>query len=268
MSETPNAPPADENQIILERRAKLKALRAQGVAFPNHFRREHLARDLHELHGARDTQWLEDNKVPVKVAGRMMLKRVMGKASFANLQDMSGTMQLRCNPAGVIAPDIVANTTLPSSIDFFISRAASRTCRPTKAGNAVSSSSRPVSRPVIALGRTSRAALNTAVTSAAVVSSDDMGCSGGASNRDRVRWRGSTAARATGIGLRELGYGGAGLRPGEGLGAMRRNRSRCRAGGPRRASAAHRGGSGGHRPREVPAVSRENRRQGSRGTDG
>jgi lysyl-tRNA synthetase class 2 len=94
MSEAPAAPQLDENQIILERRAKLKALREQGVAYPNSFRREHFARDLHEQYGDKDEPWLEANKVPVKMAGRMMLKRVMGKASFANLQDMSGTMQV------------------------------------------------------------------------------------------------------------------------------------------------------------------------------
>ena len=94
MSETPNALPVDENQIILERRAKLKALREQGVAFPNDFTRTHLAHDLHEQYGPRDGAWLDAHPVTVSIAGRMMLKRVMGKASFANLQDMGGTMQL------------------------------------------------------------------------------------------------------------------------------------------------------------------------------
>jgi lysyl-tRNA synthetase class 2 len=84
----------DENQIIAERRAKLAALRAQGVAFPNDFRREHLAADLHRAHGAMTKEELEGHAIRVAVAGRMMLKRVMGKASFATLQDMSGRIQI------------------------------------------------------------------------------------------------------------------------------------------------------------------------------
>jgi lysyl-tRNA synthetase class 2 len=84
----------DTNQIIEERRAKLRALRAQGPAFPNDFRRDGLAAELHETHGGRDHAELEANPVAATVAGRMMLKRVMGKASFATLQDMSGRIQL------------------------------------------------------------------------------------------------------------------------------------------------------------------------------
>jgi len=88
------AVPADENQIIGERRAKLAALRAQGNAFPNDFRRDALAADLHARHGARTNEELEPLAITVTVAGRMMLKRVMGKASFATIQDMSGRIQL------------------------------------------------------------------------------------------------------------------------------------------------------------------------------
>jgi lysyl-tRNA synthetase class 2 len=87
-------PPRDENQIIAERRAKLAQLRAAGVAFPNDFRREHLAADLHRDHGGKAKEALEGNSPRVAVAGRMMLKRVMGKASFATLQDMSGRIQI------------------------------------------------------------------------------------------------------------------------------------------------------------------------------
>jgi lysyl-tRNA synthetase class 2 len=91
----PNTPPpADENQIIAERRAKLAALRAQGQAFPNDFRRDALAADLHAQYGARSNEELEPHQITVTVAGRMMLKRVMGKACFAALQDMSGRIQL------------------------------------------------------------------------------------------------------------------------------------------------------------------------------
>ena len=86
--------PFDENQIVAERRAKLNALREQGIAFPNDCRRAHLAADLHEQYGAKSNEELEPAQILVSVAGRMMLKRVMGKASFATIQDMSGRIQL------------------------------------------------------------------------------------------------------------------------------------------------------------------------------
>jgi len=88
------APAVDENQIIAERRAKLAALRAQGPAFPNDFRRDALAFDLHARFDAKTNEELETLGVEVAVAGRMLLKRVMGKASFATLQDLSGRIQL------------------------------------------------------------------------------------------------------------------------------------------------------------------------------
>jgi len=84
----------EENQIIAERRSKLGAIRKAGVAFPNDFERKHLAGDLHAEFGAKSHDELEASKVNVAVAGRMMLKRVMGKASFATIQDMSGKIQL------------------------------------------------------------------------------------------------------------------------------------------------------------------------------
>jgi lysyl-tRNA synthetase class 2 len=80
----------DENSIIAERRGKLAALRAGGVAFPNDFRPAHKAADLAEKYGAVERGELEAQAVKVVVAGRMMLKRVMGKASFATIQDSSG----------------------------------------------------------------------------------------------------------------------------------------------------------------------------------
>jgi lysyl-tRNA synthetase class 2 len=83
-------PTQDENSIIAERRAKLAALRERGVAFPNDFRPLHKAADLQEQYGGMDNQALEAQPVNVVVAGRMMLKRVMGKASFATIQDSSG----------------------------------------------------------------------------------------------------------------------------------------------------------------------------------
>ncbi|HKE42080.1 MAG TPA: lysine--tRNA ligase [Casimicrobiaceae bacterium] len=100
MSDDNNGPeqrpqaPQDENQVIAERRAKLKALRERGQAYPNDFRRGALAADLHDAHGAKNAAQLEQTNVQVAIAGRMMLKRVMGKASFATLQDMSERIQL------------------------------------------------------------------------------------------------------------------------------------------------------------------------------
>jgi lysyl-tRNA synthetase, class II len=91
---TPPTGPPDENQIIAERRAKLRELRVHGNAFPNDFRRTHLAADLHRDYEAKSNEELEPAGIKVTVAGRMMLKRVMGKASFATLQDMSGRVQL------------------------------------------------------------------------------------------------------------------------------------------------------------------------------
>jgi len=94
MSEQDNEKSQDTNQIIEERREKLKALRGKGAAFPNDFRREHLAGELHAQHGSKSHDELEAKHLEVSVAGRMMLKRVMGKASFATIQDMSGRIQL------------------------------------------------------------------------------------------------------------------------------------------------------------------------------
>jgi lysyl-tRNA synthetase class 2 len=84
----------EENHLIGERRAKLATLRGQGNAYPNDFRRDALAADLLATYAERDAQWLEANPVNVRVGGRMMFKRVMGKASFAKLADRSGAIQL------------------------------------------------------------------------------------------------------------------------------------------------------------------------------
>ena len=90
-------PPVDENKLIAERREKLRALRAQGTAFPNDFKIDAFAGDLQAEFADRE-QWsaeaLEPLQRRVRVAGRMMAKRVMGKASFAQLQDVSGRVQL------------------------------------------------------------------------------------------------------------------------------------------------------------------------------
>ncbi len=86
-----NAPiTTDENTIIAERRAKLSAIRKQGVAFPNDFRPQHKAADLHAQYGDFSRETLEEKNIKVVVAGRMMLKRLMGKVNFATIQDASG----------------------------------------------------------------------------------------------------------------------------------------------------------------------------------
>ena len=110
-SQAPAAGPADPNQLIAERREKLAALRRQGVAFPNDFKPRQHAADLHHRYGQLPNEELEPQAVQVAVAGRMMLKRVMGKACFATLQDGSfgdthGRIQL------YITQDLVGAETL------------------------------------------------------------------------------------------------------------------------------------------------------------
>ena len=83
----------DENSIILERRSKLKEIRGKRIAFPNNFQPDSYAEDLHLKYDDSDKEVL-GKSIDVIVAGRMMLKRVMGKASFATVQDTSGRIQL------------------------------------------------------------------------------------------------------------------------------------------------------------------------------
>lgn len=112
MTQEHHAHPAeDHNQLIAERREKLKGLRAaqeagQGPAFPNDFKPQHRAEALLAEYGHMSNELLEPMKVRVSVAGRMMLKRVMGKASFATVQDSSfgptgGRIQAYINNEGV-----------------------------------------------------------------------------------------------------------------------------------------------------------------------
>ena len=88
------AQPQDENQLIAERRAKLAKWRESGKAYPNDFRRENTAGRLDELYSEKTAEELEAAPISVKVAGRIMLRRLMGKASFATIQDVSGRIQL------------------------------------------------------------------------------------------------------------------------------------------------------------------------------
>src|SRR5687768_14446572 len=85
---------ADDNALITERREKLAALRRAGVPFPNDFKPTHHAADLQRAHGPASNDELESQPVRVAVAGRLMLKRVMGKACFGTLQDQSGRIQV------------------------------------------------------------------------------------------------------------------------------------------------------------------------------
>ncbi|MFC3715490.1 lysine--tRNA ligase [Luteimonas soli] len=104
-------PAADENHLIAERRAKLAALRGQGIAFPNDFRRADHAGDLQDAY-ADVERWtgeaLEGEGRRVALAGRLLAKRVMGKAAFAQIQDVSGRIQL-----------FLQKTTLEDAYDAF-----------------------------------------------------------------------------------------------------------------------------------------------------
>jgi lysyl-tRNA synthetase class 2 len=95
----------DENHLIAERRLKLAQLREQGPAFPNDFKPTHRAAILHMLYGEQSKEQLAAENHQVTIAGRMMLKRVMGKASFATLQDSTGRIQIYLDK-GTIGEDI------------------------------------------------------------------------------------------------------------------------------------------------------------------
>jgi lysyl-tRNA synthetase class 2 len=84
----------DENALISQRREKLAKLRERGVAFPCDFRRNVVAGELHAEYGEKPPEFFDENSIRVKVAGRMMSKRLMGKVSFTSLLDMSGRIQI------------------------------------------------------------------------------------------------------------------------------------------------------------------------------
>ena len=93
--------PQDENQIMAERRQKLGTIREKGVAYPNDFKRTHFAQALKTRYADQSGEALEAEQIKVAVSGRMMLKRIMGKASFATLQDVSGQIQIYITNDGV-----------------------------------------------------------------------------------------------------------------------------------------------------------------------
>ncbi|MDI6978604.1 OB-fold nucleic acid binding domain-containing protein, partial [Serratia sp. Se-RSBMAAmG] len=82
------------NNELKARREKLSALREKGIAFPNDFRRDTTSDVLHASYDANENEELEALGVEVSVAGRMMTRRIMGKASFATLQDVGGQIQI------------------------------------------------------------------------------------------------------------------------------------------------------------------------------
>ncbi len=84
----------DENEQIIQRKSKLNTMREQGIAYPNDFVRDTLAQDIHDNYNMFDHDTLVEKNVRVTIAGRMMTRRVMGKAAFVHLQDMSGKIQL------------------------------------------------------------------------------------------------------------------------------------------------------------------------------
>lgn len=82
------------NNEMKARREKLAQIREKGIAFPNDFRRDAISADLHALYDEKTKEELAEQKIQVQVAGRMMTRRIMGKASFVTLQDVGGQIQL------------------------------------------------------------------------------------------------------------------------------------------------------------------------------
>jgi len=91
----------NENDIVALRKAHLAELRGKGVAFPNDFRRKHLATEIHDAFGEDSKEVLQEKAESAVIAGRIVLRRVMGKASFVTLQDMSGRIQLYVRQDGL-----------------------------------------------------------------------------------------------------------------------------------------------------------------------
>ncbi len=84
----------EEQEQVAQRRAKLQTMREEGIAFPNDFRRDVMTGELHAEYAEKDADALEAEPIRVCIAGRMMTRRIMGKAAFAHVQDMSGQIQL------------------------------------------------------------------------------------------------------------------------------------------------------------------------------
>lgn len=101
MSEQETTVNEDDNKLIAQRREKLAAMREKGQAFPNDFRPANVAQDLLAEHENRAKEYFESTEIPVSIAGRLLGKRVMGKASFAHVQDASGKIQIFLQQGGV-----------------------------------------------------------------------------------------------------------------------------------------------------------------------
>jgi len=92
----------NSDNLWQRRREKLEELRKSGCAYPNHFRRDSLAGDLLVDYAQQDADMLNDKSKHVTLAGRIMLKRDMGKVIFLDIQDMSGKMQIYVNKDNII----------------------------------------------------------------------------------------------------------------------------------------------------------------------
>ncbi len=93
-NENQQVEPQSENEQIIARQTKLKTLREIGNAYPNDFKRENLAQTIHGQYDQFNNDELTAKNSRVKIAGRILTRRIMGKASFATIQDMSGKIQL------------------------------------------------------------------------------------------------------------------------------------------------------------------------------
>lgn len=122
----------EEHRLIAERREKLNKIRELGIAFPNQVSVDALAADLHRQYDDVDGDELKAQAIQVQVAGRMMSRRVMGKASFAQLVDRSGGIQIYVQRDAL--PEGVYNTQFKSLWDIGDILAASGTLFITKTG--------------------------------------------------------------------------------------------------------------------------------------
>ncbi|SBT82001.1 Lysine--tRNA ligase [secondary endosymbiont of Trabutina mannipara] len=88
-----------KNNELRSRHEKLTLLRQQGIAFPNDFRKNAVSNQLYTKYGNKNNKELKALNIEVSIAGRMMTRRIMGKASFVTLQDIGGKIQLyiSCN---------------------------------------------------------------------------------------------------------------------------------------------------------------------------
>ena len=94
MNEKVEADELSELDVLALRKKRLDEWRESGDAYPNDFRRTNLAAEVLSLHQAKEKIELEKEKISVSVAGRVVLRRIMGKASFITLQDSSGHLSL------------------------------------------------------------------------------------------------------------------------------------------------------------------------------